>query len=58
MGVILDTCVFIAAEKQKINFSRIEKSEETFITAVTASELLVGVQLADVKLGAIKDQLL
>ena len=47
MGLILDTCVLIAAEKQKINFSKIESYEETFITAITASELLVGVKLAD-----------
>ena len=47
MGIVLDTCVLIAAEKQKINFSQIESHEETFITAITASELLVGVKLAD-----------
>jgi len=47
MGIVLDTCVLIAAEKQKITFSQIENSEETFITAITASELLLGVKLAD-----------
>jgi tRNA(fMet)-specific endonuclease VapC len=47
MGVILDTCVLIAAEKQKINFSKITSYEEAFITAITASELLVGVRMAD-----------
>jgi len=47
MGIVLDTCVLIAAEKQKINFSQIESNEETFITAITASELLLGVKLAD-----------
>ena len=47
MGLILDTSVLIAAEKQKINFSQIESYEEAFITAITASELLVGVKLAD-----------
>jgi predicted nucleic acid-binding protein len=45
MGVILDTCVLIAAEKQKINFSKITSYEEAFITAITASELLVGVRI-------------
>ena len=47
MGIILDTCVLIAAEKQKINFSKIKNYEEAFITAITVSELLVGVKLAD-----------
>ena len=47
MGLILDTCVLIAAEKKKINFSKIEIYEEAFITSITASELLVGVKLAD-----------
>ncbi len=47
MGIVLDTCVLIAAEKQKINFSKLESCEEIFITTITASELLVGVKLAD-----------
>lgn len=47
MGIVLDTCVLIAAEKQKLNFTQIESTEETFITAITASELLLGVKLAD-----------
>lgn len=47
MGIVLDTCVLIAAEKQKLNFTQIGSNEETFITAITASELLLGVKLAD-----------
>ncbi|MFI4984335.1 MAG: PIN domain-containing protein [Rickettsiales bacterium] len=47
MGIILDTCVLIAAEKQKLNFGKVMSHEEAFITAITASELLVGVKLAD-----------
>ena len=49
MGLILDTDVLIRAEKQTetINFARWQQYEEAFICAITCSELLVGVHLAN-----------
>ncbi len=50
MGLILDTSVLIAAERGRLNlpglFAR-HGSDEVFIAAVTASELLHGVERAE-----------
>lgn len=46
MGLVLDTCIIIAAEKQRFDFSKIIDYGEVFLTAITASELLMGVNLA------------
>ncbi len=47
MGVILDTCVLIKAEKQTLAFEKLSNfTDEVFITSITASELLVGVNMA------------
>jgi tRNA(fMet)-specific endonuclease VapC len=49
MGLIVDTNVFIAFEKAEssIDFSAWEPSEEVYISAVTVSELLMGVHRAN-----------
>ncbi len=49
MGLILDTCVLIRAEKQShaIDFAQWQAYGETFLSVVTVSELLVGVHHAD-----------
>jgi predicted nucleic acid-binding protein len=47
VGIILDTCVLIKAEKQTLAFDHLVNLEdEVFITAITESELLVGVNMA------------
>ncbi|KIE06042.1 hypothetical protein NF27_CD00180, partial [Candidatus Jidaibacter acanthamoeba] len=43
MGVVLDTCIIIASEKQKLNFDQFKDYGEVYISAITASELLIGV---------------
>jgi len=49
MGLILDTVVFVAFERsgQPVDLSPWAASDEVFISAVTVSELLVGVHRAD-----------
>ena len=49
MGLIVDTVVFVAFERsgQRVDLSPWEPLDEVFISAVTVSELLVGVHLAD-----------
>jgi tRNA(fMet)-specific endonuclease VapC len=49
MGLILDTCIIIDAEKKKnsIDFSKWQSYEEVYISAVTVTELLIGVHRAD-----------
>lgn len=49
MGLILDTCIFIRAEKSSTAnmLEAWQTDEEIFISAMTVSELLVGVQSAD-----------
>lgn len=49
MGLILDTCILIRAEKNNgvIDFPSINLNEEVYISAITASELLMGVHRAD-----------
>lgn len=49
MGLIVDTVVFVAFERsgQPVDLSPWAGSDEVFISAVTVSELLVGVHRAD-----------
>lgn len=49
MGVVLDTSVFVALEKQAgtFDFNVYKEHGDAFISAVTVSELLVGVHYAD-----------
>ena len=49
MGLIVDTNVFISCERrgEPIDLSPWEPSEDVFISAVTVSELLMGVHRAD-----------
>ena len=49
MGLVLDTNVFIHAERHKksLDFSKWQHHGEAFISVVTVSELLVGVHRAD-----------
>ncbi len=49
MGLILDTNVFIHYERagNPVDFSKWEKYGDVFISAITASELLVGVHYAN-----------
>jgi predicted nucleic acid-binding protein len=51
MGLMVDTNVFIAFEKSgvEIDFSKWEGSEKVFISAVVASELLMGVDRANTR---------
>jgi len=49
MGIILDTCVFIQAERQKqsLDYEALDKFGNVYISAVTVSELLLGVHKAN-----------
>ncbi len=48
MGLILDTCILIRAEKSNsINFDQWESYGEVYISSITVSELLIGVHRAD-----------
>jgi len=49
MGLIIDTSVFVRWERsgRKIDFSAWDDQGEAALSVITASELLVGVQLAD-----------
>ncbi len=51
MGLVLDTCIFIRAEKENktINFNQWESYGEVFISVITVSELLMGVHRANTK---------
>lgn len=49
MGLIIDTKIFIDAERGRIDLSSLsalEDQDDTYIAAITASELLTGVHLA------------
>lgn len=46
MGLIIDTSVIIAAEKQKIDFSRWQEYDSAYISSITITELLTGVYRA------------
>lgn len=56
MGLILDTCVFIEAERKKkhLDFTKWEEHGSAYICTVTASELLFGVHQADSKARQLK----
>lgn len=56
MGLILDTCILIRAEKQvdSINFDKWQSHEEAYISAVTVSELLIGVHRANTEARRLK----
>lgn len=49
MGLVIDTCVFIRAEKSKANvdFGKWEKYVDIYLSSITVSELLVGVHCAN-----------
>ncbi len=47
MGLILDTCIFIHAEKHGINFDKWQKYGGAYMSSITMSEILVGVHRAD-----------
>ncbi len=50
MGLVIDTCVFIQAEKKGCSVDLSQwKDEPIYISAITASELLVGVHRAGSK---------
>jgi tRNA(fMet)-specific endonuclease VapC len=46
MGLMLDTCVFIQAERSKSDFKQFEDID-LFISSITVSELLVGAHSAN-----------
>ncbi|HEX4045579.1 MAG TPA: type II toxin-antitoxin system VapC family toxin [Gammaproteobacteria bacterium] len=56
MGLILDTCIFIQAEKQNVpmNFDQWQADEEVHISVITAAELLMGVHRANTEARRIK----
>lgn len=48
MGLVLDTCILIRAERgDALDFTRWANYGDAFISAITVSELLVGVHRAD-----------
>lgn len=49
MGLVLDTCVFIQAERSntKLDVKRWGENEEVYISTITVSELLIGVHNAN-----------
>lgn len=47
MGLILDTSILIAAEKNKIDFDHWQQYGDAYISAITVTELLVGVHRAN-----------
>lgn len=51
---MLDTSILISAEKNKIDFTPWETYGEIFISAITVTELLVGVHLANTEERRIK----
>lgn len=56
MGLILDTCVLIRAEKHNkpVDFNRWQSYEAAYISVITVSELLMGVHRADTNARRIK----
>ncbi len=47
MGLIIDTSVIIAKEKGKLDFRKWQEHDEAYISSITVTELLVGVDRAD-----------
>lgn len=54
MGLILDTSVIIATEKGAIDFTKWQDYGEAYISSITVTELLVGVDRADTEARRIK----
>lgn len=56
MGLMLDTCVLIRAEKKggAFDFDQWESFEEVYISVITVSELLMGVARADTEARKLK----
>lgn len=56
MGLIIDTCIFIEAERHSklIDFNKWSEFGDTYISAMTVSELLMGVHRANSKARHIK----
>lgn len=56
MGLVLDTCILIRAEKKgsTINFDKWQSYEEAYISVITVSELLIGVHRADTEARRLK----
>lgn len=46
MGLILDTSVIIEAEKKRLSFKKFSNLGNAYMSAITVSELLLGVHLA------------
>jgi tRNA(fMet)-specific endonuclease VapC len=53
MGLVVDTCIFIAAERHAQPI-KVEAAEEIYISAITASELLMGVYRANTEARRLK----
>ncbi len=47
MGLVIDSSVIIATEKGKIDFAKWANYQQSYISAITVTELLVGVSRAD-----------
>lgn len=56
MGLVIDTCVFIRAEKTEkhIDFNQWREYGNVYISAITVSELLVGVHRANNEVRRVK----
>lgn len=54
MGIIIDTSVLIAAEKNRINTEKLSSYGEVYISSITISELLIGVHHANTEERRIK----
>lgn len=47
MGLIIDSSIIIAAERGSIDFTRIDRDLEVYISAITVTEILVGILRAN-----------
>lgn len=54
MGIVINTCVIIAAEKGQIDFSKWQGYGQGYISSITVTELLVGVERASTEERRIK----
>lgn len=56
MGLIIDTCILIQAERAKgsIDFNQWQEYEDAYLSAITVSELLIGVHRASTEARRLK----
>ncbi len=54
MGLIIDTSIITSAKRGKINFEKCSNYKDTYISAITITELLVEINRADAEARRIK----